>query len=120
MTSYEKFSISIGAINVNTISMKEAAKAWGEGKEVEWSNQYQFKGAWQPIMEGGFYFNSSVKYRLKPEVTTSLSDDTLREVYYSKCPYPPFPGRESHAPWFHTALKAVADAAIKQYIKEQK
>lgn len=94
----------------------ELIKKWADGAEIQYSENGR---SWSDCLRTPSW-NLDTQYRVKPEVTTSLSEDTLREVYYSKCPYPPFPGRESHAPWFHQALKAVADTAIKQYIKEQK
>lgn len=103
---------------MNDISMQEAAKAWGEGKDVEWSNEYQFGGAWQPINTHGFYFNTSVKYRLKPEVTTSLSVKKLRKAYYDVFGLPDLRGDSGPCEPFNKALRAVADTAIKQYIKE--
>lgn len=99
------------------ISMKEAAVAWGSGKEVEWQDARQL---WNSITNNGFMFNPYVAYRIKPEVTTSLHDLQLRQVYYSILGLPDAGyARSGINDAFNNALRAVADAAIKQYIKDQ-
>jgi hypothetical protein len=95
--------------------MQEAAKAWGEGKDVEWQDARQM---WQPMRKDGFCFNTHILYRLKPEVTTSLHEKELRRVYYHARGFPDA-GEYRADDTFNKALRAVADAAIKQYIKEQ-
>lgn len=97
--------------------MKEAAKAWGEGKEVEWQD---VRGRWHPVNEYGHAFTRGVEYRLKPEVTTSLSNEDLHKEYYRAFGLPDYrPNDSPSANMFDEALRAVADLALKQYIKEQ-
>jgi pentatricopeptide repeat protein len=98
------------------IAMKEAAKAWGEGKEVQWQDARQL---WHDMSDNGFVFNRQIAYRLKPEVTTSLSIRQLRDAYYSAYGLPDVTKADDPRMDFNRAVKAVADAAIKQYIKEQ-
>jgi hypothetical protein len=96
----------------------EVIKAWADGATIQCKQREgALKGQWIDLLRTPTWA-VDCEYRVKPEVTTSLSDDTLRRVYYSKCPYPNVLGRESHAPWFHEALQAVANVALKQYIKE--
>lgn len=102
------------------ITMQEAAKAWGEGKDVEWFCWHATNGIWKPISKTGFAFSTHIEYRLKPEVTTSLSTTQLRTIYFKQSGFPDAADRphDPDSP-VNTALKAVANAAIRQYIKEQ-
>lgn len=98
------------------ITMKEAAKAWGEGKDVQWQDARQL---WHDIASNGFLFNLQIAYRLKPEVTTSLSTKELRHAYYTSLGKPDFGDVFDDNSPMSKAIRAVANAAIKQYIKEQ-
>lgn len=97
------------------ITMQEAAKAWGEGKAVEWASIKTFHTtAWHALGTEGFCFNNHIQYRIKPEITTSLSDKELQEIFDVGYKQVALPGVLSR----YVGFRAVADAVIKQYIKD--
>lgn len=94
----------------------ELIKKWADGAEIQ--HRYPaLNTPWEdcpnPIWVDGY------EYRVKPEVTTSLSYLDLRRAYYDQSPYPQFAEPpEGTSRWVEQSLRAVADAAIKQYIKD--
>lgn len=92
----------------------ELIKKWAEGAEI----QIEFRpGEWTDCHNNSPRWESVSNYRVKPVVTTSLDNAVLRKTYYAMFGLPDCTSPE-HQGRMNTALRAVADTAIKQYIKE--
>lgn len=89
----------------------ELIKKWADGAEIQYSENGKY---WSDCLRTPTWH--AVYYRVKPEVTTSLSNDQIRQIYNAAAKAL---AEDTAYNWFDEALRAVADAAIKQYIKEQ-
>jgi hypothetical protein len=93
----------------------EVIKAWADGATVQVKSGI---GHWVDLHQHNAPLWTSAEYRVKPEVTTTLSLTALRTVYYMQSGLPDA-GPSDPDSAFNRALKAIANAAINQYIKEQ-
>lgn len=91
----------------------ELIKKWADGAEIQYSEDGKY---WSDCLRTPTWH--AVYYRVKPEVTTSLSNDQIRQIYNDTA-NDFLNGNPQSKEWYINALRAVADAAIKQYIKEQ-
>lgn len=87
----------------------ELIKAWADGALI----QGKYNGVWVDCTRTPVW--NLDEYRVKPEVTTSLSDDMLYNIYCSA--YYAAPDDQMYRR-IHAGLRAASNAAIKQYIKE--
>jgi hypothetical protein len=94
----------------------EVIKAWADGAVIEIKSASS--DDWHEVTNPTWI--KIREYRVKPEVTTTLSLTALRTVYYMQSGLPDAAERPSDPDSaLNRALKAIANAAIKQYIKEQ-
>lgn len=82
-------------------------KKWADGAQIQVLDSV--KKEWCDVHNNVPLWHPDVEYRVKPEITTSLSDNDLWDVFCEDAD--PVPAAER--------LRMVADAAIRQYIKEQ-
>lgn len=80
----------------------ELIKAWADGAEIEWLDT---DGYWVPTRYP--FFHDSDKYRIvPPKKLCTMTDENLCNVFNS-------------VPGLELSLRAVAEAAIQQYIEDQ-
>lgn len=95
----------------------ELIKAWADGALI----QMKDRGSWTDLHQLGITWSTRNEYRIKPEVTTSLSNEELCIVYYEEAGHlvsPRVAAANANISGFGTSLRRVADVAIKQYIKD--
>lgn len=88
----------------------EVIKAWADGAEIEWRTNAA--RAWWPI---GVVprFHEEWQYRIKPEPTSSMTGGEAYRVFSN------FYDAHKAGTEYSGAFKAVADEAVRRYVREQ-